>query len=359
MKKLYTILAIAAVAAVGCAKTEVVNDNTLGNKITFQAANYTHQTKAEVSIMSEFTSFKCKAFLHADGYEGETQNLFGAAGETISAYTSADEVTTTPSQVAYWAPSHPYYWPKSTESYVNFVAWYDKGGVNPNTATETNLVWNNYTVKTSDNLLYADEAWHYRENPSAVYKKDGTVTEGVPILFHHALAQLCLKAKVTKASEGNTSWDVTLENIKINGVYNTGNLSLTNSDPSSTTHKEWTGNWTTTGEATTINMDNVTSPLTTAETEVLAMQNVLPQELTASNTLTLDYNISYKYSGSEYAHEKISATIKLSDFTNSITAWAMNKKITYTLIINPETTVIKLDPAMVDWESEDAGTYTL
>ena len=352
MKKFYTILAIAAVAAVGCSKVETA-DNTPGSKITFQAASYVPQTKANVSVISEFTSFKCKAFLHADGYESETQDFFGADGETIAPDNASNPT--------YWAPSHDYYWPKSSESYINFIAWYDKKGTAPSTATETSLVWNNYSVLTTDNLLFADEAWRYKDNSGAIYKKNG-VTEGVPMLFHHALAQLCIKAAVTKNTDGKTpahTWDVTLEHISLGGVYTQGTLSLTNSDPSSTQTKAWTGSWTPSGSTTTVDMDDVTTPLTTTATEVLAMQNVLPQAVTASNVLNLTVKISYKYNGAEYAREAIDYSIKLSDFTAAVSEWAMNKKITYTLTINPETTVVKLDPAMEEWEAVAGGTYSI
>ena len=358
MKKFIYIAALALIAGAACTKVETVTPDA---KITFQAANYVPQTKAEVSIMSEFTSFTCKAFLHAKGYESETQDMFGASGETISASTSANAVTTTSSEVAYWAPSHDYYWPKDAESYVNFVAWYDKKGTAPSTATETSLSWTDYTVLTSDNLLYADEAWRYKQNPTASYKKDGTVSEGVPMLFHHALAQLCIKAKVTKNTDGKTpahTWDVTLSDITLAGVFNKGTLTLTNSDPNSTTSqpKAWTGSWATSGSTTNVSMDDVTTPLTTTATDVLSMQNVLPQTVTNDVVLNLKYNISYKYNGTEYAHEKIPAAIQLNNITDAIASWDMNKKITYTITINPETTTIKLDPAMVDREAVAGGS---
>ena len=290
MKKFFIIAAAALVVFTACTKIEDI-DTAPAKKITFQAASYVPQTKANVSIMPEFTSFPCKAFLHAAGYS-ETQNMFGPDGDT-----SGDVVTTTPSQVAYWAPSHDYYWPKDATSYVNFVAWYDKNNA-PTTSTETSLVWSNRTIQTSDNILFADEAWHYKQNPSAEYHKDGSVTEGVPMLFHHALAQLCIKANVTKASEGNTSWDVTLSDITLAGVFNQGTLSLSNTEPSGTTPatQPWTGSWATSGDAGSVAMSDVTTPLTTDAVDVLPMQNVLPQTVTNNVVLNFKYNISYTIS---------------------------------------------------------------
>ena len=358
MKKFFLLAAAALVAFTACTKIEDT-DATPARKITFQAASYLQQTKAEVSIMDEFTSFKCKAFLHAAGYTNETQNMFGANGETISAYNSSNAVTTDKTQVKYWAPSHDYYWPKDASSYINFVAWYDAKGTAPTEATETSLSFENYTVLTSDNLLFADEAWRYKANPDANRYGFNGIEEGVPMLFHHALAQLCIQAKVKKAAEGNTSWDVTLSAISLAGVYNQGTLALTNSDNTTTGTKAWTGSWTTTGEASSVTMTDVDTPLTTTERDVLAMQNVLPQTVTNAVVLNFKYNISYKYNGTEYAHEKITAAIQLNSITNAIASWDMNKKITYTLTIDPETTVIRIDPAMVDWEAVAGGSTTI
>ena len=374
-KATWFILAVIAMTSlVACTKME---DMTPPRKIMFETATYRPQTKAEVSIMSEFTSFKCKAFLHAEGYD-ETQDMFTSSGETIYAYTAGDAVTTTSSEVAYWAPSHDYYWPKGSSSYINFIGWYDNDNTMPSTASENQLVWTDYVVdEVDDNLLYAEEAWHYKATPDpAEYHKDGSVSKGVPMLFHHALAKLCIKAKVSDTTKenvtggsglGNTTWDVTLSGISLAGVYSKGTLSLTNTEPSGTAAatNDWTATWTPSGDADAINMDAISTPLTETAVDVLSMRSVLPQDVTPSMILTFDYNIVTKFNGVEYAHEKIHASIPLSSFevtlggNDGIDRWNMNKKITYTIIINPVTTTIKIDPAMVDWIVETGGTTTL
>ena len=360
MKK-YFIIAAVAITAMACSKVETT-DNEPAKKITFQAASYVPQTKANTSVWAEFTSFKCKAFLHAAGYTGETQNMFGTDGENITPYKTDGTAATAEANVSYWAPSHDYYWPKDATSYVNFIAWYDKKGTAPTSATETSLSWANYTVLTSDNLLYADEAWRYKENTTnAAQYTDDAVTSGVPMLFHHALAQLCIQAKVKKATDGKTpahTWAVTLEDITLDGVYNKGTLSLTNSEPTGTgpATKAWTGSWSPVAPTTSVEMDDVTTPLTTSFVDVLEMQNVLPQTVTNDVVLNFKYNISYKYNGTEYAHEKITAAIQLNAVTGAISTWDMNKKITYQLTIDPETTTIKIDPAIVEWEAQAGGS---
>ena len=360
--KRFLIIAAAVAAMVAC--TEVNPDQTPDRKITFQAASYLPQTRANVSVLNDFTSFTSKAFLHADGYESTTQDFFGASGETIS-----PDNTTNPT---YWAPSHDYYWPKSTQSYINFIAWHDHNGDAPTTATETALSWANYVVATDDNLLYADEAWRFKDNEHDQYDKD-SVTEGVPMLFHHALAKLTIKAAADPVSNGSTTWTVQLDTVKLAGVYNTGTLSLTNTDPgTANTPVAWTnaaGNvWSSPSNATEITMlerltstGNETSPaaLTATPTVMLDGQSVLPQAVTSSMKLTVVYSIYYKYNGTQYAKERIKTETLLSAFSGDVDEWGMNKDITYTININPQTTTVKIDPAVVEWVSEDAGSATI
>lgn len=394
----YLVLAVIAMMTLAsCTKLE---DTAPLRKITFEKAIYRPQTKAtdtnapEGSILREFSEFKCKAFLHAEGYTEatETQDMFGEGGETIYAYTSNDARTTTSANVAYWAPSHDYYWPKGKNSYINFVGWYDEKGTAPTTASETALSWENYTVLSTDNLLYAEEAWHYKVTPSAEYHKDGSgsVATGVPMLFHHALAKICINAKVkfseaenvtgkneTENAGKKTYWVVTLSEISLSGVYDKGTLSLINTEPTlpdpilgEKANWTWTDAstkplpWTPTGEKKTISMSNPAAALTTSEADILPMMSVMPQAVTDDMVLSFKYNISTRFGTSaaaapEYAHEEIQANIKLSEVTSHIGIWDMNKKITYTITIDPKTTIIKIDPAMVDWVTETGGTASL
>ncbi len=366
MKKFFiAIAALALVASAAC--TKVNPEEKKSEKISFQVANYTPATKANVSLIGETNNFKSKAFLHAVGVE-TVQPFFGAAGETITA-----NATTNPSE---WLPSHDYFWPKSKDSYINFVSWYDKNGA-PTTSEETKLEWAGRTIATDDNIMWADEAWRFNKNQTKEndfakgYWKD-QVSEGVPTLFHHALAKVSIKAKAEKVQGGThesnkTSWDVTLEDIKVTNTFKTGTLTLNNADPSTaSTPVAYTGTgtgnaiaWTTSGTASDITMAN-TSVLTTDLAVVLAEQSVLPQSL-ANAKLTFNLHIITKYNGTKYSEEKIPVTVALNTLgTNPITAWEMNTKYTYNIIVNPETTVVKFDPAVIDWvEDTNAPTYTV
>ena len=361
MKKYFILAACALVASVACTKSEKADGPDV--KIAFQVADYKAQTKANVGASTEFKSFKCKAFLHADGYESITQDFFGADGETI-----VPDALPNPTQ---WAPSHDYYWPKSNQSYINFVAWYDKNGA-PTTATETALEWSSRVVAPGDTILFANEAWRYnKNNDPATYGIEAS--KGVPMLFHHALAQLSLKAKGVDLNDGATNyWRVVLDTVKISGVYNTGTLALTNSDPSSTQEKAWSNAdgkvWSSPSNAVETALIeresdlSVVDSLTVNPTVLLAGHNVLPQALVdGQQQVTVVFSIYRKNANGYYSKERIKHVFDLNDFTAStpVTAWEMNKKITYTIIINPKTEKVLLDPVVEEWEEVDGGEYQI
>lgn len=394
MKKYLFFAVVALVASAACTKVETeVPDQ----KITFQTANYVPSTRAgEVSVLNDFNEFKCKAFLHAVGVDLDAdgniittgsgkpsfQDFFGTA-ETISPYNASGakltNLTSESTGVSYWAPSHEYYWPKSAKSYVNFVGWYGTGnGANndPNVSYayvsnkwKATLEWSfsNATIGAAGaNLLYADMAWRYNDNPNAEYKKNGLANDykGVPMLFHHALAQISLKAYASSGStpaltagtgtvtDNVATWTIKLKNVTINGVYTAGTLTLTNEDPgTATTKKTWDGGWSTSGTAGTM---TVSDPFTVQKVTKATAENVfnatcvLPQDL-ANATLTFDLEIKTAYTGGVENTEIIPQTITLPAMTTG-GEWVQNTKYTYYLNINPSQKTVRFDPALIqDW----------
>ena len=378
MKK-YFIIAAAAIAAMACSKVEPTS--TPDVKVSFQAANYVPQTKAgEVSVLNDFTAFQCRAFLHAEGVDlnangtvktGATdyQEFFGDSGETISWNSTNKE----------WAPSHTYYWPKGTQSFVNFAGWYATTGITPTVSyTYTNSKWtatmnwsfSNSTVgETGKNIMYADMAWRYQSNADAKYKLDG-VTEGVPMLFHHALAQINVKAyaygntaaltagtTAGTVTDGTATWTITLTNVKITPVYTAGTLSLTNADPVEKKTQAWTGTWAGSGDAGdlertgSVAVDQIAKPTVGTTTgDVIAATCVLPQTIGATVKLSFDVNIHTAYSAGQSNDEVIHKDILLN--TMGTNAWAMNTKYTYFLKVVPSQSKVLFDPALeADWAS--------
>ena len=388
MKKYLILAAAAIVAMAACSKTQLDESSIPDMPVTFQATNYVTQTKAgEVSVLSDFSAFQCKAYLHAEGIDlnpdgtvngTSFQNFFGADGETISV---DDE--TNPTE---WAPSHTYYWPKGSKSFVNFIGWYGTDGTNAINPTITyaydgtaskykaTMVWDFTTTagEAGTNLLYADMAWRFKQNNDpATYGVSGA-SEGVPMLFHHALAQINVKVYVdgTNLTAGtgtvedtNATWTIALESPKITPVYNAGTLTLTNEDPGTTaTVQAWTGSWAGSGNAgdiaaSNLNVDKITKA--TANT-LFNATCVLPQTIDTDVVLTFNMRITttYKNDPANPNVELIPISIKLNDM--GTTEWAQNTKYTYYLKIVPSQNEVLFDPALeADWTEVEGTEQTI
>lgn len=355
MKKLIYIAFAALAALTACTKVEMDN-YAPQRKVTFQVASYAPQTKANSSMwtLGSSPSFTAKAFLHAEGYTGETQDFFGASGETITPYKNDGSAATAETNTSYWGPSHDYYWPKSSNSYINFIAW---RGETPATATETSLSWTDYTVQSTDDLVYADEAWHYNVNTTnASQYTDDAVISGVPMLFHHALARVAFKANATNVTNGDFTRSVAIRNFSLSTVYNTGSLAMTNEGSTDTATVPWTvtGNgWTTSGTAAAM-VANIASgssvSVSTTVIDLIAMQTVLPQAVTNDMMLSINYDIVTTKNSTEFSVEHITYSKKLIELVPVITSWEMGHEITYTLVFDLTTDLITIQPTIETWE---------
>jgi len=356
MKKSAYILLLTVLAAfTGCATSEL--DPTPGKRISFEVGSYALATKAPTAV--EFSAFNSKAFLYAQGLEDQTQDFFGTNGETISF--SGSE----------WEPSHIYYWPKGSTSYINFVSWYDANGT-PSVATETSLVWTARTIGADDNIMVADNAWHYKENTANGTQYTGdSITSGVPTLFHHMLSRVAVNvyaSPLTDPDIANTTYEVIIQSISMASVYNTGTLTLSNSDPGTTGTSPWTPAnstyfWTRTDDTEDIAMSAFT--LTETPTAALAERSVLPQGLSNNVVINITYTVVTYSNGVETIRESnIPASIVLNKVKNSsdaaITQWLPNRKYTYNININPCGNEILLAPVMeTEWSLAGTASATV
>lgn len=404
MKKYFIVLAAAALALSACSKVEV--NEAPASRITFQAVNYLTQTKADapVSVIKDFTAFNCMAYLHAQGEDltqaGEElttpkfQNFFGAfPGETISA-----NDTQNPTE---WAPSHTYYWPKGEKSYVDFVAWYGTSQptvvyeMNNNSKWQATMTWNFETTfgQATSNLMYADMAWRFKQNTKAAKYGSSGATEGVPMMFHHALAQINIKAYVDKdtntgtgtltptnpaaatlqdgVTDGIATWTIKLKNAKISKIHKKGTLTLINEDPGTEkTENPWSGD---TWVASDTADDETIAELTVNKVgkdnaqDWIAPSCVLPQDLVATATtvdadvvLDFDLEITTTYSDPANPNKEVLHFTKKLGADLGTTAWVKNHKYTYYLRIVPNQNKVLFDPALdADWIEEEATEQVL
>ena len=433
MKKLFIIAAAALVASVACSKVETA-ETTPDVEIGFQVASYLSQTKADshdhTSFVDELTEvgaaskyFKSVAYIHAaqaDGSVAAPAKFFTAGTEGVETI-NYDGSTQ-------WKPAHPYYWPKSPKSSISFFSWYDFGDqVTPAITYTTDggaatLKWTDRTVALKDNVMFADAAYHYKQNANGDqnHKLDG-VTEGVPTLFRHALAKVrfTVKQNPMKVQDGTTDnytfWEVKLTDVALASgtIKNNGQFSLTQtSSTSAAAQVAWTkptdeiwaapaGTQTYLTEKlgnaagdifdTEVAKGNVKLTDTAVElTGTNFMKDtyfaVMPQAVADNVTLTFKYEIKTYYgteaqfAAADHAGCKLISTetvnvnelkdagygapyvatgIQLNAISGAWNKWQMNHRYVYNLIINPQTSQILYDPAVETWETESTVDQTV
>ncbi len=367
MKKLNTILVIAAVAAVGCAKTEVVNDNILtGEKIKFEVASFMDQTKgagdAATTLNAEgFTTF----YTYANFFQGTTKSVY--------MNNVAINYSESPKQ---WAPARDYYWPKAADSYINFYSYVNTTGQDPTITfneakTVATATYTDKTIAATDNVLLADAALKQNGNLKE-YTSISGVTSGVPTLFRHLLAKVAFKVQVVTTDSkkaANTKFVVTilntgstLSNVKADKK---GSYTATNTFDGTKHTLAWTAPLVWTPSATpSIETINFLTPVLTLQkntvssgdpVDLLALRTVMPQTLDADNDLTLSYKVDtyYDNEATPYMTENFTVTGKLATLVNTISAWNKNTKITYTIKIDPVGQKVTFDPAVEEWGAEN------
>lgn len=333
-------------------------------RISYAVGNYASATKASSYKDYEgLESFRSRAYLHAEG-----------AAEGTEFFTSNiiwDESAKT------WAPSRDYYWPKHQESYINFVSWYANDGsadIEPSTVSETAFEITGRTIGADDRILVADEAWRQHFN-SSTYQHNG-VSSGVPTLFHHLLSRVKLNMKVTTTTDpeiAGVTYEVSIQDVHFEGIFQRGNLRLQNADPSATGTREWYSSTSATYLWTTVagsNSENVTvldseTILGTDYQTVLSERSFLPQSMENDIKLCIKYSVTTKSNGVTTSQEnEIPATVVMNTIKNTsdvaITQWVPNKVYTYNITINPIGREILLNPVVEsEWSFEEDINVTV
>lgn len=367
MKNWINIALTASLAlSAGCAKVDVVEAP--GKPVSFAVGTYVPQSRAgEVALNTlRITSFSSRAFLHGDGFADEAQRYFGTEAnpvETIS-YKEVDATT------ASWLPSHEYYWPKSPNSYVNFFSWYggspDLSYVKESGKYKATMTWSNVNTTSLDGLMFANVAWHFKANTKTYQKEyEGrTVDEGVPTLFHHALAQVKFVAKQKEvdatAYTRVDKFEVIVNQVELTGVKNSATsftLTATEPDGTAAATTPWTvGNWTGLSGNGTITYTGPSAALSTTEMTELSETSALPQPV-GDMRLKVSFTVKTTYDTKVVEEPVVVENIALTAFDGGITAWEFGKRYTYTIIIDADAKAIKLIPVEDNWT--DMGEYPL
>lgn len=365
MKKFLVIAVFAGVAFASCVKNEVAVLPEASQEISFEVAKYLpSSSRAEVDFPTSQT-FGTYAFYENSGAPG-THTVFMDNVEIMYKVVSGNSI---------WASkSGQYFWP--TQGHLDFVSYAPYNADAANAAvpkfsdSEQTLKFEGFKVVEAVapalpvDLMYSNKAMSQTSN---TFNYGFT---GVPTLFHHALAKLNFMVKAVRLDnkdsiapgEKETKWVTTINSIKIEGIYDTGNLTLTlANDHTAPKVLEWTNSnalnvWNT-STSTTSKEWAQNHELTTAAvvygqgTSTVAKDYyVMPQQLIDNQQkITINYTIVTTAPNGQVgtkSYEKV-------DYFNRYTAvdnWELGKNIIYTIEIDPFGDEIHFAPKVIDWE---------
>lgn len=265
---------------------------------------------------------------------------------------------------AYWKPDGTtYYWPRSGS--LDFICYSPYAASGGPAVTEDRITWTGWNVAANPDvdLMYATKA-PGQTGPATTYYYNG-----VPTLFHHALAQVAVNVRLAysekEASTGDkTRWKVTVHDITLKNLYTTGSLSLSLGDDGRT----WVApaTWTTSGSATDIALDCSELPAEISDETLRPVGEsflVLPQTLGTTTYVDMEISILTEHDkGDGYqtflteSHIHVGGTLS----STALPAWGVNHRITYTFVLAPSLpteeggvqipTEVHFDPAVDGWQ---------
>lgn len=367
MNRYILISAIAVAAITACSKSQISAPE---REITFQTARYMGGvTKAApADYKDEYAAVPFGAFAW---YKG------------VSASDNADFMTNQKVSFAdpVWRPEGTtYYWPKSGS--IDFICYspYTADGTNAPlpTITEDSMVYPAWDVAAHPDVdvMYADKVTGLTNNVRTYYY------DGVPTLFHHALAKINfqIKAAYTEVEDTvthtKTKWDIEVESVKVNNILSSGYFTL---NLNGTSWDKPAGSvWTPDGTTTNMDLDLTGVPNPLVDGTVYDLDSdvfVMPQTLTGGNqevvikvTITTYRDIN---DGNGYVQvlQENGVEIQGNLSGGTMDAWKMNQNVTYSFNFAPSLgttttddkdgdgipdvipTIVYFDPAVDEWEN--------
>ena len=331
---------------------DVAQEERTDRAITFAMARYTARVKAD-DYATDYSNVPFGAYAWYKGETSVDDADFMTNQKVV--YDATDNVWKTDGTT--------YYWPRGGS--LDFICYSPYSADSAPAIAENQIQWTGWSV--SDNpgvdLMYATKAAGLTA-PSTTYYYNG-----VPTLFHHALAQVAVKVRLAyheaEPSTGDkTRWKVTIHGMTLKSLYTAGSLTLNLDAAGAWTVPE---TWTPSGETANLPLDISALPSElTDETlyDLGAPMFVLPQTLETTNLVDMEISITTERdSGSGYqpflteSHLHVSAPLA----TTELPAWGINHRIVYTLTLAPSLpteasgaqapTEIHFDPAVEGWDT--------
>ena len=305
MKKMLFIAAVASVALASCTNDENTFEGVKnGREVSFVAADYANQSRAEHDINLAFSNADYKVWAWFNGGDEAYINAL-----TVNADgTYAGDTYYWPDEALDFAAVSPAADPRITVSRDAVGATtvtYKFDGVNVNTTT-TNLMHADFVVGQT--------------------KTTPTVALG----FRHALAKLNVVLHQNAVAGGSLptgvdGYEVVLKNVSINGILCQGTFTVT-ANAQNTTDRVWNASTATT------DWNILTSPqsIKAADYATTTDYYVMPQTLADATTITIDYDVIATLTSGGTSKLEKTATVELNDIykagsaTDKITDWFTN-----------------------------------
>ncbi len=323
MKKL-VLLSVAALAICACSKDEKIAEVSASNQQKEIALFAVTQPSTRAAIAD--ATYPDNQVMQVAAYSFPKTSSWAAGGyfdKTPFSGTNATNWTGTPKR----------YWPLS-DAYVSFLA---VTGIDAEDITFATSTFASGATAVYDAASFAAQGdLMYSGKQEEVTKTGNTLAYpgNVVMTFKHALAWLQFKVRIPNAATYTTAIDVT--SIVVNGAYQTGTFTITNTGYDTAGDPTPTGTWGSFGSATATTVPN--SEYTAAlpnNGSYADCGNVLLVPQASPTTSFTSFTINYQIDGKAYSFDYTPDSKVLAQATKYI------YNITFTLneiIIDPEVT---------------------
>ncbi|MBR1415066.1 MAG: fimbrillin family protein [Prevotella sp.] len=339
MKKNLFILAVGGgfLALASCSNDETVAENNTVNQpreIAFSplAQKATRAASATTAAVADAT-YPDELTMQVAAYSFPKTSAWAAGGYFDKTPFNGTNSTS-------WKGTPARYWPLS-DAYVSFLA---VAGVDAEDVSFTASTFASGATVTYDVASFtAQTDLMYSGKQEEVTKSGNMLTypDDVDMEFKHALAWLQFKIRVPNAATYGDAIDVT--SIVVNGAYQTGTFTITNTGYDTAGDPTPTGTWGSFGSATATTVPSSAYSSTLPNDNSYAdCGSVLLVPQASPTTSFTSFTINYTINDKAYSFEYTPASTVLAQATKYI------YQITFKL------TEIEIDPVVVTWS--DGGT---
>lgn len=352
MKRFYVAAAIAAsLLATSCQKTYVIDE--VRTPIGF-STEVGKQTKAIIKSGTAYNDqdFGVFAYGLTDDKNWETNNK--SISNPVMKNVKISKQPVDPSGVWKANDGKTYYWPNDSKTKLSFFAYspYSDATVGMKVTPEFTVADGIKLTDYVHNEYQGDDAVDFMVAETLNQKYNGTdkTTAGkVKVEFAHRMSQIIFK--VAKAAGLGDDITMKLQSLEMLSINNKADYK-DNVTSGETTAPQWVCETSSTSNYPVFQYSSTTDPQV-AEKDIpcnLDPVTMIPQALVGENNPRQQVKIVYTISGPGLANETVTKTFNL--YTDGLSSWGINQKITYKITIGMNQ--ITFDPTVADWAEYDS-----